>query len=644
LAFGLAVFSTLRAGAQQTPAPPANAKPAAAKPAAAKPPAAKPPAAKPPAAKPPAAKPETAKPPEEKPAEAKPAAATSTATAAVPGNTAAAPTTATVPSTGAAVEGPDNTNAAVTTNVAATTASAVNPPAPAVEPAATPAPVTPPPQTAAATNAEAVNLPAPAPEEYQLDTRLTLDPTVPYLGSLPGGTTPSFGEKPVGPGDWRFDFHGVLIAPIRAGINTRNDDGPNKDKTVLHAPPVVPDDRETFSHTGVVPNPYVQLNFSYGNSVITGNISILARQQTVAAGYFDPASQPGIYDAFLNIHPDLGKRVKLRAYVGAFSTRYGTMGEYDEGRYGTPLIARVNGVGENIQAVIGIDKKFSLILEQGLQGSSNKAPVDIYPDGWNDFANSTVGTSFVNHFHAGLSFAGKATLGGHFIDAFSRDERGTGTLAPDGRIRIFGADLHLNLGRFGHLFAGFAQTTAEHAATVARVVEVMNTRGGQGLMQHYLGERSNGNGKLIILGAQYDLSVGKLVSYPHEFTADGPDLVVSLFGINGKVAESDDPDKKGLGMLKLGGEVTYSMLSWLAAAVRYDRVQPDVQFDQRTFAVLSPRIIFHTDWSSTDQLVLQYSHWYNGSLVTVLSGYPPREDVTVVPDANMVSLSANMWW
>jgi hypothetical protein len=467
---------------------------------------------------------------------------------------------------------------------------------------------------------------------------------VPYLGSLPGGTTPSFGEKPVGAGDWRFDFHGVLIAPMRMGINSRLNPTSDQSKTVLHAPPVVPDDLDSFSHTGVVPNPYVQLNFAYGNSIVTGNVSILARQQSVSVGYFDPATQPGINDAFLDIHPDLGKRVRVRAYIGAFSNRYGTMGEYNEGRYGTSLIARVNGVGENIGATIGLDKDFTINLEQGFQGLSNKAPVDIYSDGWNDFADSGVGTSFASHFHAGVSFRGMATLGAHYVNAFSHDERATGTLGPDGKIGVLGADLRLSLGRFGHFFAAFAQTTAQDARTVGRVVQVMNTRGGPGLMENYLGDRSGGTGKLLIIGGQYDISIGKLVSYPIAFTADGPDLVVSLFGVTGKVTESNDVRYEGLGMRKYGGEVTYAMLSWLAAAVRYDRVQPDVQEDRKTFAVLSPRLIFHTDWSSTDQLVLQYSHWYNGSLTTVKTGYPAKEDPTTVPDADMISLSANMWW
>jgi hypothetical protein len=42
--------------------------------------------------------------------------------------------------------------------------------------------------------------------------------------------------------------------------------------------------------------------------------------------------------------------------------------------------------------------------------------------------------------------------------------------------------------------------------------------------------------------------------------------------------------------------------------------------------------------------VLQYSHWFDGSRTTVRNGYPPREDPSIEPDKDMLSLSAAMWW
>jgi hypothetical protein len=88
---------------------------------------------------------------------------------------------------------------------------------------------------------------------------------------------------------------------LERGINSRPNPGfnyyanqpqpqPGQSKTVLHAPPVVPDDLETFSHTGVVPTTYVQLNFSEGNSIVTANVSILAKQANVSESFLEPAN------------------------------------------------------------------------------------------------------------------------------------------------------------------------------------------------------------------------------------------------------------------------------------------------------------------------------------------------------------------
>lgn len=480
-------------------------------------------------------------------------------------------------------------------------------------------------------------------ESLGLDPMLSLDPTSPSVGSLPGGMTPSYGQQSTGAGDWRFDFHGFFTMPLVAGMNKRAEPVDGQSSTVLHAPPMVPDDKETFSHTGVVPTPYVQLNFSYGNSVVTGNVQLLAEQATVSTGFFDPTTQAGVNDVFVAISPDLGKSVNLRLYLGAFSNRYGTMGEFDEGRYGTPLIARTNGVGENTIATIGLSNDVTVALEHGIQGQTNKAPADITPDGWNGFADPNVGTGFVNHFHAGLNYGGYVTLGAHYLHAWSQDDRATGTLAPDGSIGVLAGDLRLTMGRFGHLYGAISRTKADHAATVGRIIEVLNTKGGTGLVDNYLGDQSDASGEIITLGGQYDLSIGRLVSYPVPFYGDGPDIVVSLFGINTMV-RSEDSLYAQVGKAKYGVEAGYSLLSWFAASCRYDRVTPDVDQDWYSFAVLSPKLIFRTDWQSTDQLALGYSHYFYGDSTVIRTGYPPREDPDAIPDEDVVSLSASMWW
>ena len=162
-------------------------------------------------------------------------------------------------------------------------------------------------------------------------------------------------------------------------------------------------------------------------------------------------------------------------------------------------------------------------------------------------------------------------------------------------------------------------------------------------MDNYLGPLSGGTGTLTTVGGQYDLSIGQLVSWPVPFSGEGPDLFVSVFGMRTHVT-SDDPTRDGVDKMKFGGEATYSLLSWLAVSARYDQVAPNVDDSRYSFAAISPRVILRSDWQATDQIVLQYSHWLNGSRTTVRTGDPPMENVAVVPDSDMVSLSASMWW
>ncbi len=487
-----------------------------------------------------------------------------------------------------------------------------------------------------------VSMPARAQEQAPADQRLGLAPGVPQADALPGGTQPSFGQPSSGPQDWRFDFHGFFTAPLRVGLNSRESPKGDQSKLVLHAPPVVPDDLETFSHTGVVPTPYAQMNFSYGNNIVTGNVFILARTANVSSGFFDPSSQLGVNDVFLNFNlPNIGKDMHFEVNLGQFSNRYGVMGEYDEGRYGTPLVARTNGAGENIIGRFRLDD-ITLFVEQGFQGQSDKAPTGIVSDGWNGFADPNVGTSYVNHVHAGAGFKGLATVGLHYLNAFSKDDRATGPNNPDGNINILGGDLRLTLKRYGHFYAGASLVKAENARSVGRIVEVLNTRGGPGLMDNYLGPKSGGTGQLLIFGGQYDLSLARLLR-SDDFKGDGPDIFVSLFAIGTKVT-SNDSDFDKFTKIKVGAEGTYSLLPWLAAGVRYDMVKPDNTYNAYNFAVLSPRLIFRTGWQAHDQVTLQYSHWFDGKYTTVRGGYPPKPDVNIIPDANMVSLSASMWW
>jgi hypothetical protein len=483
---------------------------------------------------------------------------------------------------------------------------------------------------------------------------LGLAPGTPQVGTLPGGLTPAYGQSPTEEGQWQFDFHGLMTMPLRAGLNKRS--GPvttDQHQDVLHAPPVVPDYSDAFTYTTVVPEPYAQLNFSYGNNIVTGTAILLAQTASTAQTFFNPPAEAGIADAFLTFRlPNLVPKSHFEANVGIFSNRYGAMGEYDLGRYGTPAIAQINGAGENIFAQFALGK-FLVHVEQGIAGQIDSVPEGLLPAGWNGFASPTTGSGFANHVHLGLGWDNWATLGLHYLSAFTQDDRAEQGNTPDGTINVLGADLRLSMNHFGHLYLAGAHTDAKFAGSIGSVIQVLNTQGGQGLMTNYFGPNSNGTGNLTTFAAQYDLSIGKLIRYPHLFKGNSPDIVLSLFGMMTHVG-SNDKVYDNVTKMKFGGEAAYALLPWLAVSLRFDQVQPDSNGGGQTpgcsagascnFSIVSPRIILRSKWQARDQVVLQYSHWMYGSGVQIRNGFPATYDPTIHPDQDMISLSASMWW
>jgi hypothetical protein len=555
-----------------------------------------------------------------------------------------------------------------------TPAPAQTAPNPAPTPAAgpqtepTPAPVpAPAPSTPAAPAATPATEPAPAPiaplprtkqskkKEKEAAPRplLGLAVATPDTGALPGRMRPSYGVQPKSSSDYKFDFHGFMNVPFRMGINEREDPASTQYSTVFHGPPVSADELERFEHTGVIPLPWVQLGFSYGNDVAVANIIIAAESVSNAAGFFNPPTQLGINDAFLTFKPKFGPGATVELDVGAFANRYGSMGEYDTGRYDTPVIARVAGVGSTGRIGVDLANDMTFLAELGFMGQWDRPPLGVEPAGWNDYADPNVGTSFVHHEHLGLGFRKRGNIGLHYVNAWTRDDR-TAPEQPDGGLTVLGVDGQLKLAPFGRFFLGFAHTIADEARGVSGVVRVLNTQGGPGLMREYLGSRSGGTGTLSTLAAQYDVSIGEIVRSPEPFYGYAPDVLVSLFGMVTHVT-SDDPGHidpttgaevvfDGIEKLKYGAEVTYGFLPWLAVGGRYDRVIADTSDDTKTLAAISPRIIFRTDWNSQDQVTLQYSHWWYGSGVIVRSGLRGTDDPSIEPDPHTISLTASMWW
>jgi hypothetical protein len=461
------------------------------------------------------------------------------------------------------------------------------------------------------------------------------EPLVPSpLPTIPFGVRPSESKEFV------LDFHGYLFLPMNLGVHGRPRPEPGQSDTVLHSPPVIPQYVRGFEYTAAIPDAWGQLNFTYGNSLFSATTILAATSFTDAAGYYDPTRQLGVSDAFITFNLSKPMGIPFEVNVGAMTGRFGAMGAYDAGRYGTPLIARTNTIGETILAAYPAGR-LRFLVEQGWGGQFARPPVGLVPAGWNDFSNPNVGATFVGHLHAGVSYDRFAQLGLHYLTAWTQDDMVPGGLVPDGRISVFGADFHLS-GRLGHLFLGVARTQATNSASVSGAIQVLNAQGGPDLVAGYLGPNSNGNGSLTTFGAQYDLSLARAI-FDYYYKGHSPDVLVSLFGIGTKV-ESRDPQFDGVFKLKVGAEVTYDFLPWMGVSERYDHVRLNASDDRQAFSIFSSRLLLHASWLTREEFALQWSYFADGAAVYVRTGYPPTIDPTYNPDINVLSLSGTFWW
>jgi hypothetical protein len=196
-----------------------------------------------------------------------------------------------------------------------------------------------------------------------------------------------------------------------------------------------------------------------------------------------------------------------------------------------------------------------------------------------------------------------------------------------------------------------------------------------------------GNGSVDTLLAQYEFSLTNFLqqsSGGQKFWGDGKDLYLKLYGMYNKVKSDYRPTDPNLATdgntkLKFGADLSTSILPWLSAGLRFDRLQPNSKVPEQSFAILSPRIVFKSNWNTHETITLQYSRYmYNQRECTggvtpadgvLLSpgeercvqpppspvppdgfgaGYPAqsgqRGAPTTRPDVNVFKIEATMWW
>ncbi len=492
----------------------------------------------------------------------------------------------------------------------------------------------------------------------------------------PNSPPPTYGgtSSPVvntGTNSSGFEFHGYFRAPLRIGVGVRDNPAADQSSTTLHAP-VVPDDQYlSWQYTGHQARDWAELYLSYTKGWARATAGILGFNLTDAA-WKENNAQFGIAQAWVTLTPELPwLNVRLEAKIGSFWGRYGMAGRYDAGYYDTFLFGRTHTLGETAKMEIDVGN----VTLWGEQGFGIRRP---NPSIYND-ARFTL----VNHLHAGLSWKKTVDVTAHHFYTWAQEEDRPGatlTNAPDGNMSIVGADVRVDANMFGYLYAGFSHLSAEHARVVGSAVETIHSNGGAdfslGIVANYLDgpqKRSNGNGAVNTFMAQYELSIANILTNmkkPGErYWGEGPDLKIAAFAMVNSIS-SDDPDMDGVTKLKYGFDLNGRVKPWLGLGLRFDRLQPNSKVPEQSFAIVSPRIVFRTEWLSHEEITLQYTRYmYNQrecedpTKATLCVQPPPsptlpdgfgatttnqdpntRGAPATRPDLNAVRLQAAIWW
>jgi hypothetical protein len=571
-------------------------------------------------------------------------------------------------------------------------------PAPTVTPAVeAPPPAMPPPPPPPA---------PPAPEKKKgVAPSLSLSPDTPQVGgrvTSPAEPPPVVAPEPSA--EWKFEVTGYFRAPLRMswgpsttspGVDVNgNDIPPSAAGTQLRTPPLVPDANYIdWRYTNSLVAPWTELNFKYGNDRVKAQVQIASYNLT-DPGYRRLESNLGINQAFITLlWPELAniENLHLTLTVGGFTNRYGAAGRYDAGKYETYLFGRTHVAGATVNVAWDATEDWTFQIEGG--GGAKLEPIPYYgapgPSTqprtslpmWEPYPGPRPQESaFLAHLHLGAVFKRQWILGAHFIDVFANDnERSTafgemtfgnqctasaGIATPPAvcarpyteprpRIMVYGADIKQLHPWLGDAYLGFSVVDARNAIYLGDAIEVLHSFGGWQLHDNYFGRPGETNlvtGKIYSTLAQYSLSFGQLLWHPQSFWGQGPDLVLTVFGmfnyVDLDVPAGANPLFDQRKKLKFGAEMTYLPLDWFGVGFRGDVVQTNLDDSSTNFSVFSPRLIFRTAFVTHEQIMIQYSRYFTGDGVRGMFPYneQPGAGGLLGTDKNAAQIAAIIWF
>ena len=487
---------------------------------------------------------------------------------------------------------------------------------------------------------------------YRQHIGLGVSPYSPTVGTLPGGMTAGYGA-PVPPSEWTFTYAGFMTASLQVSIDRRRHLEPGQSETVYHVPPTTIDSWGSFTSSNSIPGNWVSMRFRYGNARVSGNVSMETWNPSRPSTYYQIGSQYFLNNAFVSYSPASMAGIRLRVDVGRYNTSYGTLGRWGSGLYVNPLSGTVQGIGERVIAEYDLPDPYMVVIEHGVMTRSDgKVPSNVVASAINGWRRPLWAAAWIHHAHLGLIRKGEPRVEFqlHYLTNWSQEDRngserdnpGTREIdesdVRDGRITVFGSDLKLLSDTFGVLGIGASLTRGRDSFPL----KGLSTYGEEGeqLTDKWWGVTSGGTGKLLVAAINYQVSLGKVLSYPESFGGDGPDVVINTgFHWTKTWTPYEGYDKRT--RHKYGVDAMYTFMKYLGVGLRLDRVAPNSYNADETYHVVAPRLQFKTDWNSRETIQLMYAKWFYGT-ETRNEGTGLRTPEQL--DDQLIALNFNMWW
>lgn len=441
-----------------------------------------------------------------------------------------------------------------------------------------------------------------------------------------GGPTPT--------GEWGMEFHGYLRAPFRVAVSPRFGEGDvmpeGQGASSLHAPNVPDEQYLSYQYTQHNARDWAELYLSYGNGITTGTVSLQGFNFSDAS-WKEEGTQFGIAQAYATLTPKFKARwARFMWKVGSFDNRYGASGRYDAGELETYLFGRTHGMGE-AATVDFLVKNFAITMEHGF-GATRPNPQTA------NQANFTL----LHHAHVGFRYQNKLEFNVHWLNAFTREADRLGsenTGINAGKQHVVGPELRVDWGRLGYWYAGFSYIKLVDAQSISRAIEVIHTQGaGQytiGLNANYLGSDANGNGEIYSVIGQVEQSIQK-IRKGSKWYGQGPDLTAKVYFMLNKVNTDTNAAADGVFKYKFGIDLLYTALPWLGIGTRFSQVSPNSKIEDQRFSVLSPRLVFRTNFVTHETIELQYSRYFYRQRVCDDTATPEARLQCVQPPAASV--------